>query len=200
MGIVDDLVAGREAFERRDWAVARDRLSAVGSGDLGAEDLDALAVASYLAGDRDACVDAWQRAFSMQSRSGATQAAVRLAFWIALVMFTSGNESVGAGWVARAARMLESEPEDSVEHAYIDVHATFRHIMAGELPVALDLATRVSEAGRRFDEVDLLANGLMCQGRILIYLGRVREGLSLLDEAKGCVAGGVLSADKSATP
>jgi ATP/maltotriose-dependent transcriptional regulator MalT len=193
MGIVDDLVAGREAFERRDWAVARDRLSAVGSGDLGAEDLDALAVASYLAGDRDACVDAWQRAFSMQSRSGATQAAVRLAFWIALVMFTSGNESVGAGWVARAARMVESEPKDSVEHAYIDVHATFRHIMAGELPMALELATRVSEAGRRFDEVDLLANGLMCQGRILIYLGRVREGLSLLDEAMVCVAGGGVS-------
>jgi len=193
MGIVDDLVAGREAFERRDWAVARDRLSVVDSDELGAEDLDALAVAAYLAGDRDTCIDAWQRAFQMHSRSGATRPAVRLAFWIALVMFLSGNESVGGGWVARAARMLEGEPEDSVEHAYIDVHATFRTIMAGELPAALDLATRVSEAGRRFDEVDLLANGLMCQGRILLYLGRVREGLSLLDEAMVCLAGGGMS-------
>ena len=46
MGVVDDLVAGREAFEGREWAVARDRLA--GAPDLSPADLESLAVAAYL--------------------------------------------------------------------------------------------------------------------------------------------------------
>jgi ATP/maltotriose-dependent transcriptional regulator MalT len=191
MGVVDDLVAGREAFDRREWAVARDRLSAVA--DPGPHDLEALALAAYLAGDHDTCLRAWQGAFRVRADAGETRLAVRDAFWIAFVLNTTGQESVGEGWVARAAGMLESEPGDAVEHRYLDIHHMYRHIYKGEFPQAFEVATRISAAGRTSGEPDLLAMGVMCEGRLLIYSGRVRDGLAKLDEAMVWVAQGETS-------
>jgi ATP/maltotriose-dependent transcriptional regulator MalT len=193
MGIVDDLVEGREAFERREWVLARDRLSAAPVQDLGPDDHESLAVAAYLAGDRDTCLSTWQRAFQAHAEAEETLRSVRVAFWIALVLFTTGRESEGGGWVARAARILESEPHPTVEHAYFSIHTMYRHIYAGEFPQALDVATRITDTGRRFDDADLLAEGLSSQGRLLIYSGRVRQGLSLLDEAMLCITDGGVS-------
>jgi DNA-binding CsgD family transcriptional regulator len=194
MGVVDDLVAGREAFERREWAVARDRLT--GATDLGADDLETLALAAYLSGDHDTCLGAWQRAFRMRQDSGQTGLAFRDAFWIAFVLDSTGHESVAEGWVARATGLLGSDADGNdvvVERGYLDIHALYRHLHRGEFPQALDFAERVSAAGRASDDANLLAMGVMCRGRLLIFSGRVREGLSLLDEAMVWVAGGEAS-------
>lgn len=191
MGVVDDLIAGREAFDRREWDVARERLA--GAPDLAAQDLEALALAAYLCGDHDTCLRAWQRAFRMHEDAGETRLAVRDAFWIAFVHDSSGHESVGEGWVARAARLLESEPDDVVGHGLLDIHHLFRHIHRGEFPQALELAERVIAAGRASGDANLLAMGVMCRGRLMIFSGRVREGLALLDESMVWVAGGEAS-------
>ncbi|MFZ1115729.1 MAG: response regulator transcription factor, partial [Propionibacteriaceae bacterium] len=45
----------------------------------------------------------------------------------------------------------------------------------------------------RFSEPDLVAQGLMMQGRIMIYSGRVPEGLALLDEAMVGISAGEVS-------
>ncbi len=181
MGVVDDLVAGREAFERREWVVARDRLSAVS--DPGPDDLESLALAAYLCADHDTCLRAWQQAFRVHADAGEISLAVRDVFWIAFVLNTTGNGSVGEGWAARAARMLESEPDLVAEHGYLDIHYLYRHIDRGEFPQAFEFATRISAAGRTSGDPNLLAMGLMSEGRLLIYSGRVREGLTRLDEA-----------------
>jgi ATP/maltotriose-dependent transcriptional regulator MalT len=191
MGVVDDLVAGRAAFERREWAVARDRL--VDAPDLGADDLESLALASYLCADHDTCIRAWQHAFRVRSDAGETSLAFRDAFWIAFVANTTGNESVGEGWVSRAARLLEAEPEDAIERRYLDIHHMYRHIDKGEFPQAFEYAARISEAGRTFGDPNLIGMGVMCEGRLLIYSGRVREGLARLDEAMVGVAEGAAS-------
>jgi ATP/maltotriose-dependent transcriptional regulator MalT len=188
MGVVDDLVAGREAFERREWAVARDRLT--GAPDLGADDLEALALAAYLSGDHDTCLGAWQRAFRVRQDAGETRAAFQDAFWIGFVLDSTGHESVAEGWVARATRLLESVPDDTVERGYLGINAVYRHLHRGEFPEALECAERVSAAGRESGDVNLLAMGVMCRGRLMIFSGRVREGLSLLDESMVWVSGG----------
>jgi ATP/maltotriose-dependent transcriptional regulator MalT len=190
MGVVDDLVAGREAFDRREWATARDRLAAVV--DPGPADQESLALAAYLAGDHDTCLRAWQGAFRVRAEAGEARLAVRDAFWIAFVLNTTGRESVGEGWVARAAGLLESEP-DAVEHRYLDIHHMFRHIYKQEFPQAFELASRIAAAGRAHGEPDLLAMGVMCEGRLLIFSGRVREGLAKLDEAMVWVSEGATS-------
>lgn len=193
MGIVDDLLAGRAAFERQDWAEAHDRLSAADLAELGPEDLGALATAAYLVGDGDASVRAWQRAFRAHLDAGATLPAIRDAFWIALVLLTSGNHSVGGGWVARAMRMLQDEAPDVVERGYLRIHAMYRHISAAEYAQALELAKEVTAIGQRCADPDLVAFGLTSQGRLLMYAGRVPDALNLLDEAMVGVAAGEVS-------
>ena len=67
-------------------------------------------------------------------------------------------------------------------------------VMIGEIGVtAEETAARVVQIGRRFQDADLIAQGLNCHGRIMIYSGRVREGLALLDEALVGVSAGEVS-------
>ena len=56
--IINELLQAREAYERRDWALALDRLRSVGH--LEPKDTLALATAAYLMGDVDEAVRALQ--------------------------------------------------------------------------------------------------------------------------------------------
>ncbi|MEV0284999.1 LuxR C-terminal-related transcriptional regulator [Kribbella sp. NPDC050820] len=193
MGIVDDLERARAAFERRDWAVAYDRLSAGGDAALGPDDLMALGTAAYLVGDNDACVRALQRGFRLQIDRGEIPGAVRFAFWLSMVLNLRGEMAVAGGWAARAERLLADYPEDVVERGYLRVTAFFRSVAQGDFAEADRAANEVTEAARRFAEPDLLALGLIAQGRLLLYSGRVPEGLAQMDEAMVGVAAGEVS-------
>ncbi len=188
MGVVEELVRGREAFERREWAVAYDRLATLDPAELTAEDLAALGAAAFLLGDREAAVQALQRAFQRHVDQGATVAAARDAFWIALFFIESGERAVGGGWVARARRLLDAGPGDPVAHGYLLIHEMFRHIGAEEYAQALPIAVQITEIGEAHDNADLTAMGLSARGRLMLYMDRVAEGLGLLDEAMVRVA------------
>ncbi|MFI6833512.1 LuxR C-terminal-related transcriptional regulator [Kribbella sp. NPDC050241] len=190
MGIVEDLERARAAFDRRDWATAYDRLSS--AADLGAGDLLTLATAAYLVGDDDACVRSLQRAYRREVDDGNVLGAVRLAFWLALVLNTRGEVAIGLGWAARAERLL-ADQGDVVERGYLLVHDFYRRLDQGDFAGALRVGAEITEVARRFGEPDLLAQGLVCQGRMLMYSGRVPEGLAMLDEAMVGVAAGELS-------
>jgi ATP/maltotriose-dependent transcriptional regulator MalT len=193
MGVVDDLLQARAAYDRRDWLAAYGGLSDAGADQLTAEDFGRLATAAYLVGRRNDCVQALQRAYQMHLDTGAVLAAVRVAFWLALVLLTSGETAVGGGWVGRAQRLLADVDGDVVERGYVLIHLMYRHIFAHDLAPALELAEQITEYGRRFADADLLAMGLCAQGRILIYCGRVPEGLALLDESMVGVTAGEVS-------
>ena len=197
MSIVDDLERARRAYERRDWAVAYDRLAAAeaepGAPALGADELQALATAAYLVGDNDACIRALQRGYRLQVDGGNVLGAVRFAFWLALVLNVRGEVAVGSGWAARAERLLVDQPEDVVERGYLRIHDFFRCLDSADFPGASRVADTMTETARRFGDPDLLAQSLVCKGRLLIYSGRVPEGLALLDEAMVGVAAGELS-------
>jgi ATP/maltotriose-dependent transcriptional regulator MalT len=187
---VDELLQGREAYERRDWGGAFDRLR--GIGDLSPEDTMALATSAYLLGNVDEAVRALQGGYQDRIKHGDSLAAARFALWLGLLLNVRGELAVGGGWVARAQRLLETESEDVVERGYLLAHEFFRHLDRGDFARAGETAARVVETGRRFSEHDLVAQGLMMQGRMMIYSGRVPEGLALLDEAMvGLTAGEV---------
>jgi ATP/maltotriose-dependent transcriptional regulator MalT len=188
---VDTLLQAREAYERRDWALAFDRLR--GSGDLGPEDTMALATSAYLLGNVDEAVRALQAGYQGRTRNGDSLGAVRFASWLGIVLNVRGEVAVGGGWVARAQRLLETEPEDIVERGYLLGHEFFQHLGRGDFARAGETAVRIVETGRRFSEPDLVAQGLMCQGRMTIYSGRVPEGLALLDEAMVGISAGEVS-------
>ncbi len=53
----------------------------------------------------------------------------------------------------------------------------------GDLDGAMVTARRMQDIGRRFDDSNLLAIGLVGEGRVLIKGGAVSDGKALLDEA-----------------
>jgi len=66
------------------------------------------------------------------------------------------------------------------------------HIFKGEFAEAVALAPRIADYGRRFGEPDLVALGVHAEGRLMLYAGRVAEGLERMDEAlAGVMAGEV---------
>ena len=173
---------GRQAFEQRAWATAYRRLSTLDTHALD-DDRPHRARHGRLHGGRPGGVRPGpEESYRRHVEAGSTLAAVRDTFWLGLLHNTAGDVAVGGGWVARA-RLLEDAAPDAVEHGYLAIHEMYRHIFAGEFAAALELAVQVAETGRRCRDANLVAMGLSSQGRLLIYGGRVREGLALLDEA-----------------
>ncbi|MEV4261659.1 LuxR C-terminal-related transcriptional regulator [Kribbella sp. NPDC049584] len=197
MGIVDDLQRARIAFERRDWAAAYDRLTAAdgdpGTVGLGADDLMTLGMAAFLLGDIDACIRALQRGYRLRIDNGEVLGAVRFAFWLARVHNGRGEGAVGSGWAARAERLLADHPADVVERGYLLIHDFFRCLDRGDFAAAIATGDEIITVARRHGDPDLLAQGLVCTGRMMMYAGHVPEGLAILDEAMVGVAAGELS-------
>jgi DNA-binding CsgD family transcriptional regulator len=193
MGVVEELVRAREAYDRRDWVSAYDGLSGPEPDRLTGTDFGQLATAAYLLGHTNDCVQALQRAYRAHLDAGDDMAAARAAFWLAQVLLSSGEAAVGSGWVARCQRLVEARTDDPVERGYLHVLQMFQCIFQGDYPHAAEHAAAITDYGERYGDPDLLAMGLCSQGRLLLYSGRVPEGLRLLDEAMVGVASGEVS-------
>ncbi len=193
MGVVEELVRAREAYDRREWVAAYDGLSDPSTDALTAADFERLATAAYLLGRHNDCIQALQRAYTADIGSGEVHAAVRCCFWLAMVLLDDGESAVAGGWVGRAHRLLEDLDEDVVERGYVQVLTMMRHVAADEHQAAISHAEQVEACGRRHSDADLLAQGQCVRGRMLMYTGRVQEGLALLDEAMVAVSTGEVS-------
>jgi DNA-binding CsgD family transcriptional regulator len=193
MGVVDDLIGARAAYDRRDWLAAYGGLSEARADEFNADDFVRLATAAYLVGRRNDCIQALQRAHQLHLEAGAVLAAVRAAFWLGFVLLMNGETAVGGGWVGRAERLLDDVEDDVVERGYVSIDMMLWRLFSGDHAAALALSEQVTAIGRRFVDPDLVAMGLNSKGRILLYGGRVPEGLALLDEAMVGVAAGEVS-------
>jgi DNA-binding CsgD family transcriptional regulator len=193
VGLVDELHRAREAYERRDWVAAYSTLADLDEGALDAADFAALASSAYLVGRRNDCIQALQRAFEANLGRGDVLQAVRSACWLTTVLFEGGELAIGNGWLARAQRLLDDVEGDVVEQGYVVERLLLQGVLTGDFATAFALAPKLTDYGRRFHDPDLVATGLMCEGRMAIYSGQVAAGLQLLDEAMVEVMGGGLS-------
>ena len=190
MGVVEELHLAREAYERGEWVTAYGSLSYLEYAELAADDFAALATTAYLLGRRNDSVQALQRAYQAHLHAGDRVGGVRAAFWLGLVLLLGGEPAVGGGWLARAERLLDERGDEVVEAGYLLLPRFFTHFGAGEFSEAQQSAVAMTHYGRRFQDPDLLALGLTCEGRLLVAMGQVPAGLRLLDEAMvGVVAG-----------
>lgn len=189
----DEVRRAREAFDRRDWLAAYEGLSAAGEGALRAADFADLATAAYLLCRTDDCITALQRAHQGYVAAGEPEPAVRTAFWLSVVLRQAGEAAVANGWISRAERIAADLPEDCVERGYIAYAQLMREVFAGKIALRTELPGVVIEYGRRFDDPNLVAAGLMSSGRRAIYAGRIEEGLAFLDEAIVCLLTGGLT-------
>ena len=193
MGGDSELARGREAARRQAWADAYTALAlADRSSALAAEDLELLATAAYLLGRVEDCLRALRRAQQLHAEAGDRRRAARAAFWVAFHLINQGELAQTSGWLARAGRLLEQEPE-CAERGLLLIPVALGQLAAGDDPGARRTAARAAAIGRRAADADLVGLALVLQGRAMVRAGRVGEGLVLLDEAMVAVVAGELS-------
>ena len=182
--MADGVDRGREAFGRQAWGDAYAQLVAADrETPLEIEDLERLAVASYLTGRDEESVEVWTRAHHQCAESGDVPRATRCAFWLAFGLLNKGDLARGGGWVDRAQRLLDDGNLDCVEQGYLRYSVALRSIFGGDAPAAHTGFGEAVEIGDRFRAHELLALARVGQGRCLIYMGEIDDGVALLDEA-----------------
>jgi len=175
---------GRQAFAARSWRAARDELAAARDAEtLDPDDLWRLGLAGYLIGDERQFERALEEAYQARVEAGQARPAARCAFWLGFHMAGRGDPARASGWFGRAARRLGQEDADCAESAYLLLPVAHQHLAMGDPDSAYRTAADATARGQRFGEADLLALSLHIQGRALLRLGRIDEGLSFLDEA-----------------
>ncbi|MGQ0715951.1 MAG: LuxR C-terminal-related transcriptional regulator [Pseudonocardiales bacterium] len=191
---MEELERGREAYRKRAWLTAYKAFSlADEAAPLGAQDLELLATSAYLIGRNDDGVGALDRAHHVYLDAGEPVCAARCALWLGFGLVDSGEMSRAAGWFGRAQRLLERAECDCVERGYLLVPVVLQQMCPGGYEAGYATAAAVAEIGEHFGDVDLVAFALYGQGRALVRLGQVKEGLALLDEAMVAVVAGELS-------
>jgi len=186
---------GRDAFDRQAWGRAYEHLSAASRDEpLEVADLERLASAAYLVGRSAESSDLWARAHQECARIGEVARAARCAFWLGFALLNSGELARGGGWVDRAQRLLDARKLDCVEQGYLRYAAALRAVFSGDVATA---GTGFGEAvgiGERFRDPELTTLARIGEGRCLIYLGEIRRGVALLDEAMVAVGASEVSA------
>lgn len=185
------LERGRESFRRQAWGDAYAQLSAAdGEAPLGLEDLERLAVVAHLVGREDESADSWARAHHECLRTGEASRATRCAFWLAFGLLTRGEMAQAGGWLARARRLLEEVPDDRVEQGFLLVPAALQMLEEGDPATAYGTFEQAGRIGNRFRDPDLIALAGLGRGQALTRLGKIAEGVALLDEAMVAVTAG----------
>jgi tetratricopeptide (TPR) repeat protein len=190
----EHLEPARAAFARTAWREAYDGLrSADAAGELEAEDLERLAEAAWWLSNGTASRRARERAYRQYLQRGERRAAAWAALALAEDHFHRLARSVGQGWLRRAERHLKDLP-DAPERGWL---YRLRFVVALEAErkpeEAMEYADRALEIARRVGDVDLEALALQDRGRVLVALGRVKEGMALMDEAMTAATAGELT-------
>ncbi|HET9984210.1 MAG TPA: hypothetical protein VFQ38_11505, partial [Longimicrobiales bacterium] len=194
MTSADAVDRGRDAFARGAWGDAYAALAAADrEAAAGAEDLERLATAAYLLGRDDEGDDLLARAHQEFLRRGDVERAARSAARLGLQLFFRGEPARSGGWLARACRLLDDAGLDSVARGYLLVPAAVRCVEGGDPAAGYDTFAQAAGIGERFGDADLVAFARHGQGRALLRLGRIDDGVALLDEAMVAVTAGEVS-------
>ena len=182
---------GRESFDRKAWGDAYRLLQAAERDTpLAPEDLERLATAGYLTGRDEESQDYRTRAHQLFLDRHDSEGAARSACWLGFELLQQGARAPASGWFARAERILDDARLDSVVRGYLLVPAAIRQIGQGDAAAGHDTFTRADDIARRFADRNLASIACEGRGRALIRLGRIAEGVALLDEAMVAVVAG----------
>ncbi|MGG6379733.1 LuxR C-terminal-related transcriptional regulator [Paenarthrobacter sp. NEAU-H11] len=185
---------GRSAFRENRWTDSlRSYTDANQRGGLPAADLERLATAEILTGNTTTGLDTLTRAHEEYLEIGDVAGAARCAGWLGIQFMNLGEAAQAGGWFARGQRLLDELTEPNVVEGFLLVPAALGKLYGGEPAAALQLFSQAAEVGRRFQDKDLSALGLLGTGQATLMLGRADEAISLFDEAMVAVTTGELS-------
>src|SRR4029079_706527 len=148
--------------------------------------------AAFLTGREAESVDTLSRAHHEFMNRGDAEAAARCGMRIGLRMVMNGEIPRGAGWLARARRVLDDSGRgECAVHGYLLIPVAVRAIMEGDGETGVAAVVGAVAICQRFGDIDLVLLARHGQGRVLVRTGRLAEGLALFDEVMvGVAAGG----------
>jgi DNA-binding NarL/FixJ family response regulator len=182
---------GLQALAVGAWAQARERYQRSLALQESAEALEGLAVAAWWQDDVDAAISARERAYVMRREQGQTVEAARVAGFLAWDYGAMrGANAVANGWLQRARR-LAAELPPAAERAWLPlIEASF--YLDTDAAKVLSLSTEAVEQAQQHGALDIEMTGRTLQGLALVSLGRMDEGLRLLDEGTAAATAGEL--------
>jgi DNA-binding CsgD family transcriptional regulator len=194
MGAEEELERGREAYASNAWLDAYEALSrADAASPLDVDDLELLATSAALVGRRDDHFAALERLHRLRLDAGKVDGAAKAAVMLGMNLAIGGQVGPAMGWFGRAGRLVEQAGGDSVVPGYLLLPVALQRLTSGDAEGAHEAASEAAAIAARFGEHDLFAAASHLAGSALIKLGRVDEGLRLLDEAMVAVTAGEVS-------
>ena len=187
------LAAARKALLRHEWERGYELFQvAYAQGELSAADLEIMADAAWWAARPGDCIDALERAYAAYIATGNRARAGYVALSLAREYAGRLAHTVASGWLKRATRLLQAEPEGA-EHAHLYARRSALALSSGDLDEAIDLAQRAISLGERLGDRNVEALGLVYKGMALVENGLIDEGLALIDEAAVAAVSGELA-------
>jgi hypothetical protein len=165
---------------RRAWTQALEAFAS--AGELEAADHERVAIAAYLTGADERCERAWATAHHAALAAGDSAEAARCAFWLGLCLMLRGQMAHAGGWLSRAESIVTEADAECAASGYLLIPALLGALDCGDAAGAHDLALGAVDIGRRFDDGDLRAFGMLGLGQALIARGDTAEGTARLDE------------------
>jgi DNA-binding CsgD family transcriptional regulator len=189
-----ELERGRSAYERLAWTEAYEAFGRVDpETPLGADDVELLGVSAAMLGNENEWMACLERAHRLHLEAGDDLRAVRCGFWLGMNLAVRGELGPAIGWFTRSQRLLDHVDGDSVERGYMLIPEAFRQDFEGDVAASAETFQRAAEVAERFGDRDLFALAVHRRGLWLLRLGRVDEGLALLDESMVSVTAGEVS-------
>ena len=191
---MDDLTAGRTALQAGAWLEAQHAFERLLKVEESPEALEGLGLAAWWLDRADIVFDSRERAFRGYRSRGDQNSAARVAVWMAWDSAAfRGEEGVAKGWLQRARRLLDGQP-DSPEHAFLAARdAVFTLLDDGDPDRAEALAREVIRVAQAIRAIDYEMVGRSLLGFALITTGRVTDGLRELDEVSAAILAGELT-------
>jgi class 3 adenylate cyclase len=173
----------RDALGRHAWREAYELLEAADrAGDLVTDDLELYAAAAWWIGKLPTAIEVRERAYAAHQKDGQRLRAAMDAMEIGRDNVFRNAHSVAAAWLNRSERLLEGM-EETPAHGWLAATRAFLSAINGDAEAGLAHASRALEIGTRLGDRDLEAMAMSEKGVGLIHLGRVEEGLAMIDEA-----------------
>lgn len=190
---LDALGRAREAAGLRNWRRAFEELSSVPQERIeeSAEDQELLGEAAIWSGHHEVSVSARQKAYSLFVRANSAPRAALVALSLCVNHAVRLDFAQASGWLAKARRHLEANPE-GVPWAALRVTEAFFQMFSGQFEAALDAAREGQKIVEQAKHADLLALSLVTQGYALWQLGHAEQAKPLLDEAMVSATSGEL--------
>jgi class 3 adenylate cyclase len=186
------LEPGRDAFKRHAWTEALEAFAAADrEGGLSPDDLERMGEAAWWAGKPDEASNTLERAFTAYVEAGRPIEAAGAAFLLAYMFFRRQAPSVGAGWLGRAASLLEGTPESGM-HAWLHLFAGMTAVFDHRMVDGLAHADRAIAVAREHGNADVQFMATSFKGYGEMHQGNIPEGLAFLDEAAAAATSGQL--------